>query len=115
MDKDRQVRYNSKRSKDNPECMEWFFLIINQNREIFDIENRIHNLFAPIEEDYLGFEGIVKGTGLRYKLIRILSRKKIEKSDLYNIYPNGRVLLDRKLYPREEFGGLENYLIDNYE
>jgi len=111
---DRQVRYNSRRSFDNPECMEWFFLIINQNREISDIEERIHYLFSPIEEESLPIMGIVKNSRLRYKLIRFESRIKVEKYELRRkIYR--RLILDRKLYNREELDGLQNFIIEQYE
>ena len=74
----RQVRYNNLRSKQNLECDEWFFLIINQNREISEIRQKIYGLFSPILEEYSTIEGNVPETGLRYILIDFESAKKVE-------------------------------------
>jgi len=116
MERKRQVKYNSKRSVNNPECMEWFFLIINQNREISDIEDKINYLFAPIDEESLPIMGVVKNNrkvNLRYRLINFESRKKVERFELKRIFR--RMIKDVKLYHREDPDGLANYLINQLE
>jgi len=110
MDKKRQVRYNVIRSRNNVENLEWFFLIINQSREIKQIENRIYNLLAMINNESKSVEEIVKRTGLRWKLINFETNKKIEKSEFIKIYK--RILKDEKIYRREDINGLENYIIE---
>ncbi len=114
MDKKQQVRYNFRRSKRNEECLEWFFLIVNQNREIEEIKNRIYYLFAPIEEESVPIVGVVKGNRLKYELINFESRKKVE---LYNFkrFIFKRIIKDAKLYHREDVDGLANYLIGQLE
>lgn len=114
MDKERQLKYNSTRSENNLECMKWFFLIINQNREIGGISDKIYKLFAPIEEEGITYEGTIKKTGLRWKLISFDSRKKVESSELRKVY-DGRILSDRKLYDRNEIDGLEKYIINELD
>ncbi len=76
MDFNRQIRYNHRRSKQNPECDEWFFFIINQNREILDIKQKIYGLFSPIVEEYQTIGGSVgQGTGMSYEFIDFESAK----------------------------------------
>jgi hypothetical protein len=107
---DRQVRYNSRRAEKNSETMEWFFLILNEDkREISDITSRIYDLFAPIENEGIINEGYAKKAGLTYKFINFESRKKFEKDQIRTVY-HGRLLLDRKLYRRENQNGLEKYI-----
>jgi len=113
MNKERQIRYNWRRSKNNQECNEWWILIINQNREIEELQPKIYNLFSPIEEELEIIEGVVKKTGLRYKLLNFESRKKVERSQLKKIYK--KVVKDIKIYTRENSDGLANYLIGQFE
>lgn len=113
MNKERQVRYNCKRSKLNPNCNEWWFLIINQNRETSDIEQKIYSTFAPIIDETKTISGVVKGTGLRYKLIDFESSKSVKDIIFSSIYPN--IARDRKLYGRGTSDGLENYLAEQFK
>ena len=108
-----QVFYNFRRSTDNLECMKWWFLIVNKNREIADIENRIYSLFAPIEEESLSFEGTIPHSGLRYRLISFDSRKKVEKHELGKIHK--RTKRDNSLYDRRAINGLEDYVVKRLE
>lgn len=112
MYKEKHVRYNCRKSESNPERLEWWFLIINQNREIEEIQQRIYNFLAMIEEEK-SFGGVVKGTGLRYKLINFESKKKAEWNQLSKIYK--KVIKDTDLYDREKQDGLENFLINQFE
>jgi len=105
-----QVRYHFFRSQENPQRMESFFLIINENREINRIRTRISELFGPIPEEYKGdtednskggIEGSIKGSGgLRYKLINIELGRRIESGDLTKVFK--RMVKDTNLYRRKE-------------
>jgi len=110
MDLSRQVRYHCMRSNVNSENNEWFFLIVNDKKEIRDISDRIYNLLKPIEEEALALEGRVDNDlELYYKLIRFESEKSVEKYKVKEVY-QGRVLLDRKLYDGKNPDRLANYI-----
>jgi len=113
MNKERQVRYNYRRSKSNLECLEWWFLIINQNREIEEVKQRVYSLFAPIEEESPSVRGVVTKTGLRYELLNFESKKRVRKEELRRLYR--RVILDTKLYNRKDPDGLANFLAEQLE
>lgn len=114
MDEERQVRYNHRKSETNIGFNRWWFLIINQNREIKEIQQKIYNLFTPIVDEVpVPIEGVIKGTGLRYKVLDFESSKKVEAYRISEIYR--RVLKDPKLYDRETKDGLANYLADHLE
>ncbi len=104
---EKQLRYNSKRSSQNPECNEWFFFIINQNREISQIRGKIFDLFSPIIEEYNSLAGNVPGTGLRYFLMDFESTKKVEDYQIKGLYK--KVAKDENLYSRSK-GDIEIYL-----
>lgn len=104
----RQVRFNHRRAKSNSERCEYWFLIINQNREIEEIQQRIYNLFMPIEEEGCKLEGVIKRTGLRYKVINFESKKRVEPAELHKIYEE--VIADPRLYRRRGKDGLEKYV-----
>lgn len=106
-----QVKYNYRRSESNPECLQWWFLIINKNREIKEIQQRIYDLFIPITEEEFSPECAIKKTGLRYKLIIFESKTKIENYKLKKIHKTIR--RDTGLYARKNSGRLEKYIIDN--
>ena len=63
-----------------------------------------------IEEEKKPIEGVVKNSGLRYKLISFESRKKIEDFQLDKLYK--KTIKDAELYSRKNPDGLENYLIN---
>jgi len=104
-----QVRYNSKRSENNPSCIEWYFLIINKDkREISRIHKNICNLFAPIVEEYSIPENISR-KNLNLKLIHFDSELKTESDWKSRIFK--RIIKDNNLYNRRENpDGLENYI-----
>jgi len=106
---ERHVRYNSRRSERNPHCMEWFFLIINDRREMPSIIKTIYGLFAPIVEEGRTYEGHFKSGSLKYKLINFDSENNLDigwKSKIYK-----RVIKDRDLYNRlNDPDALEKYI-----
>ncbi len=113
MDKERQIRYNYFPSLEYPGATDWFFLIINQNREIREHEQKIYDLLHPIFNPTKGTQGIIKGNDLRYKLLCFSSYKSVELGDLRRLYK--RVVKENHLYHRQTINGLENYLADHLE
>lgn len=111
--KERQVRYNYRKSKNLLDCNEWWFLIVNQNREIEEIQNKIFNLFAPIKEGPDFIEGISHGNGLRYKLVNFESSNRVEDYQIKKVYK--KVIRDNKLYARDRKNGLEIYLDERFK
>ena len=107
---ERQVRYHSSRSERNLQWMEWFFLIINDNRYIREISARIAKTFAPIAEEYKSLEGTVKGENLRFKLLHFESEKRPEPGELTGIFK--KMVKDYSLYDRQNIDGLANYIND---
>lgn len=105
---ERQVRYNFRRSKENPEANTWWFLIINDNRGIEIAQKRIYSLLEEIYNEGTNFEGSYPRTKLRYKLLKFDSQKFPKKEDLRKI--NLRVIQDPNLYDRETSAGLEKYI-----
>lgn len=111
--KERQVRYNYRKSKNLLDCNEWWFLVVNQNREIEEIQNKIFNLFAPIKEGPIFVEGISHGNDLRYRLINFESSNRVEDYKIKEIYK--KVIKDNKLYNRDRKNGLEIYLDEKFK
>ena len=111
--KERQVRYNYRKSNNLLDCNEWWFLIVNQNREIEEIQNKIFNLFAPIKEGPIFINGISSGNDLRYSLINFESSNRVEDYKIKEIYK--KVFRDNKLYNRDKKNGLEIYLDEKFK
>jgi hypothetical protein len=105
---ERQVRFNSFRSERNRQMVEWYFLIVNDNRGIKEALTRIGTAFSNLPEEYTGLEGTIKGTGLRYKLVHFDSSR--GPRDLYKVY--GKMRRDSGLYERQtESAGLLKYIV----
>lgn len=102
-----QVRFNSRRSKRYPQRLEWYFLLINKNREIEEISTRIYNLFAPIAEEYQKLEGILK-EDLRFKFLHFESERRPDFSQFRGIFK--KLIKDVSLYEREDSAGLTRYI-----
>lgn len=105
---ERQVRFNSFRSERNRQMIEWYFLIVNDNRGIKEALTRISTAFSNLPEEYTGLEGTVRGTGLRYKLVHFDSGR--GPKDLYKVYEKMR--RDSQLYDRTtDSAGLLKYIV----
>ena len=113
MDKDREVLYNFRRSKQNLNCNNWWFLIKNQNREIEEIQRKIYTLFSPIVNEFPSLEGVVKNSALRYKLLNFESYINVPSYRIRQIYK--KVARDSKLYDRKSKDGLRNFLAEQLE
>lgn len=108
-----EVRYNFRRADRNPTCMEWFFLVVyGDKRTLEAITRRIYQLLIPIVEEGPTYEGTVKGSSLKYKLINFDSGTRTEESDIRKISDKTR--RDRTLYTRAEKDGLGDYLDEHF-
>ncbi|GAJ01586.1 unnamed protein product, partial [marine sediment metagenome] len=58
-------------------------------------------------------EGVIKSTGLRYKLLNFESSIKVPAYQIQEIYK--KVARDQKLYNRKTKDGLSNFLADHLE
>jgi hypothetical protein len=98
-----------RRSKNNPQCLEWYFLIINKDkREIPRITTAINNLFAPIVEEYRSYEGIYPASTF-YNFTNFDSAINLDSGWKPKIFR--RILRDNNLYHRKEDpDGLEKYI-----
>jgi len=90
------------------EKLDWFFVIVNDKREINVISNRIFGKLAMIE-DLVEREGKVKDR--TYKLLVFKSEKTLEADELSFIY-RGKRERDVRLYVRVRKGidGLKTYV-----
>ena len=106
----RQIRWEA-RSEDNPPQHVYNFLIINENREIRRITQRLSELLKPATEPRTLVEGIVPATRLRYQLITLTSYQNAspDKIELRIVY-KGRITRDRELYQRKSVDGLANHV-----
>jgi hypothetical protein len=105
---ERQVRFNSFRSGKNPQRIEWYFLILNDNSGIKEALTRISSAFSNLPEEYTGLEGTIKRTRLRYKLVHFESDK--GPRDLHKVYHKMR--RDSELYERvTDNAGLLKYIV----
>ncbi len=104
-----QVRFNMRRSENNPTCLEWFFLVLNKDkREIPRIKTGVYNLFRPIIEEYKSYEGVLENKW-RYDLIHFDSEAGIDSGWKSKIFQ--KMLKDNELYSRvKDQDGLEKYI-----
>lgn len=92
-----EVVYNSRKSKNNPLCLNWSFLIINRNnKKISEITTSVYNLFSPIIKKYPEDDGDLK-KGLKYKLINFDSEKILYSGWKSNVF--WRTIRDKELPP----------------
>ena len=105
---ERQVRFNSFRSRENPQRVDWYFLVINDNSGIKEALTRIAGSFSNLTEEYTGLEGTIKNTRLRYKLVHFESDR--GPKNLHRVYHDMR--RDSKLYERQtDSAGLLKYVV----
>ena len=90
------------------ERIEYFFVIINDNREIKEISTRTIEQLAPVDELQ---EGSGKVGDLNYRLMTFFSPRKVSTGDMDRIY-QGKVKRKERLYRREKnnFQALEEYV-----
>ncbi len=90
------------------ELIEYFFVIINDSREITKLSSRIFEKFSPVQE--VRTSDIRGKSKLKARLIYFTSQRFFQNiSDVYK----GRIKKDSRLYLRHKTGfeGLENYVM----
>jgi hypothetical protein len=106
---ERQIRWDV-RSQGSPETHEYLFLVINQGREIERIIQRASENLRPADEPEEIDEQRIKGSGLRYKLVRITSYQVppygVDWSRIYR----GVVERDRNLASIQSSDNLREYV-----
>jgi len=104
---ERQLWWNL-RTEPQEERAQYFFVIINDSREIEKISTRTIEQLAPVDELQ---ERQGKAGDLKYKLMMFLSPKKLETWNMRKIY-QGAIKRKERLYEREKTGidGLEEYI-----
>ncbi|MAG50487.1 hypothetical protein CL621_02510 [archaeon] len=112
--KERQLWYNHRRSRFNPEMTTYFFVIVNTEDEIGRIEERIYDKFVSIAEEFGKFSGEVESTGFKFKVIPFDSPLAIPDSEIKRIYQGrdgkSKTLKDNNLHFKEDRDGLEKYV-----
>jgi hypothetical protein len=105
---ERQLWWNSM-PQPQEERVQYFFVIINDGREIGTISTRIFEQLAPVDELQ---ERDGKAGHLSYRLMMFFSPKKLEGWQLAKIY-RGSQRRDNRLYERQKDGisGLEQYVL----
>jgi len=106
---ERQLWWNL-RVEPEEQRVQYFFVVINDNREIGIISSRVIEQLAPANELQ---EKRGKAGTLHYKLMEFFSPKRLEAWQLRKIY-DGNVRQDFRLYERHEGGidSLESYVLD---
>ena len=105
---ERQLWWNF-RAQPQEQRAQYFFVIINDSREIGVISSRVVEQLAPVDELQ---ERDGKAGNLHYKLMGFFSPRKLEGWQLRKIY-NGNIRQDFRLYERHKDGidGLEEYVL----
>lgn len=105
---ERQLWWNF-RAQPQEQRAQYFFVIINDSREIGVISSRVVEQLAPVDESQ---ERDGKAGNLHYQLMMFYSPKKLEEWQLRKIY-NGNRKRDHRLYERHEGGieSLEEYVL----
>jgi hypothetical protein len=104
---ERQVLWY-KASKSNPEMHIWNFLIVNEQREIDGIKQKLYGQLEPIVEEKPIDKGRVGDSDLFYDLFRLETpTNHMNFSEVYL----GKIRWDRRLQPRRDKNGWSS-LID---
>lgn len=106
----RQIRFNFELLPIEQKT-DWWFLIINQQREIDRILQRIYKQLPPIEDSFIESIGVVKGESTRYQLISFSSYSSKTDVELNwdKIYQGTRSR-DENLFRRQATDGLAQFV-----
>jgi hypothetical protein len=111
---ERQLRWNYRTTDDFSEgarLLEYYVLIVNDKREIENIESKIYSQLQPIIDKVQDKSAPISGTnGLMYTYIQFKSMRSDFKPR--NAYDGKKVIKDRNLYPRATLEQSE--LLDEY-
>lgn len=118
----RQLRW-WRYSEEEPELHYWNFLIVNEEREIRDIRQKLRDALTPVDEMYkVSFHRIIEEKvldagevrghpGLLYELTHLVSTNpNIDFSKVYK----GLVVKDRRLRPRKKNAGWNDLIQTAY-
>ncbi len=97
-----------KASKSGPERHFWNFLVVNEQREIEGIKQKLYGQLEPIVEEKYIDRGKVCNSDLFYELFCF--ETPINHIDFSKVY-HGRIKWDRRLQPRKDKNGWSN-LVD---
>ncbi|MFA4953547.1 MAG: hypothetical protein WC584_04960 [Candidatus Pacearchaeota archaeon] len=105
---ERRLHYNMAAETPPENIFLWYFLIINESREIERIKQRMFEELKPVHEEIPFDNGNIGNShGLRYSLFCLKSsRNEMDFSQVYS----GRLIKDRRLYWRESNFSLLNVL-----
>jgi len=95
---ERRLHYN-RVAEDSPEnIFSWYFLIVNEPREMERIKQRMYEALKPHEQINFDKGNIDNSHGLKYALFCIKSS--VCNLDFSQVY-SGKIIKDRRLYSRE--------------
>ena len=94
-----------KSSEANPERHNYNFLVINSNREINQIKQKLYERLQPITEETMIENGVVDE--LKFELFTLQSS--VNTEDFSRVY-RGELKKDRRLQPRKTSGGWNTFL-----
>ena len=96
----RQIHFNRRLESPGENIASWYFLVINDKREIIRIRERMVEQLSPIIETQEIDIGLIPDShGLRYELF--VYQSPVGTFDKLKIY-HGKWKKDRELYPREK-------------
>ena len=94
--------YWYKSSEDCPEIHHWYFLAINEKREIRQIKQKLYDNLGYIFEESIIDNGRFGNSDLSYEIFRIdATRPELDFSEVYQ----GKIRKDRILQPRKSSSG----------
>ncbi len=103
-------------SGDNPVRHDFNILIVNYSNEIRTIAQRIKQCLAPTEEyrDVVAF-GDIPGTRLKYRLVKLISKREDIRDIEWRAVYVGEVKVDKNLRDRKDRYGLQEYIKDQFK
>ncbi len=92
---------------------EWYFLIVNKENQINEVENDLIKLFNP-ENLIKSFSGKIKDSELKYKALFFKSQKEIDSWGLKEKYPE--IIRDTNFFGyKKDFEGIKKDLFEELE
>lgn len=109
IEKQSHIRWNHTTQPDS-NFLKWFFLIINDKREIDLYTNRIYRYFSEFQSIDEGreWDGKVPDTDLSYRLLTFETQ--IREINWSPICKRSKIIKDERLYDRQRRDGLLDYI-----
>lgn len=110
---ERQLRWNKRKSDvligNQTPMIQYYVLIVNDNREINNIQTKIFEQLKPIDSLVeIKSKSFPDSHGLRYAFMEFISP--YDTFQPRKVY-GGKIVKDTNLYPRQKEGMLEEYII----